>query len=70
MSVFLVPDFTQPTFAPVAYRRISQSESSTTSTNGRPNSATALMRLRNFSPTTGYGRAGPRASVSSLPPML
>lgn len=46
MSVSLVPVSTPLTFAPVVYPRIFLSASSTTSTNGPPNSVTALTRPR------------------------
>lgn len=60
MNVFRVRVCTQPMFDREESTRTSRSVSWTTSTSGRPNSATASTRPKNSSQTTGSGRPEPK----------
>ena len=68
MNESLVPVCTLPTSDLVAYTKIFPSAFSTTSTNGRPSSATVSTKQKNSSQITASGSAEQRALVSSPPP--
>lgn len=63
MSASLELAFTLPTFGPVVFIKIFLLASSTISTSGPHNSATASTKRKNCSQTTEFGKGGPRASA-------